>query len=549
MIRIGDTPIYLVNTQLNDAPPEDIKLEWDLAGLRENRVISRREFDRVMSRWRSERTQRREEVAELLEQLQQIPGGSPVIIGGDFAAQPDAAEMRLMVDSSGYLDAYAVGRDSGRPTWDTENNTAIRYAASLADADGDTLTGYDLLMALYNQRSRRVDYLLLNRRFTPEDVHESRLVLDLPEQGLYPSDHFGVQADILLSDALRGAPRLPKEVVPPLKPIFETLPVASYDKDLGLGLGFRSVLVGASGSAESFELTLFQSTEGEGWYRFGISWPDQQLRQHKQYPFGLDLSVDYRKMIRARFYGVGQQAPSENLEYYTREPIEVALNASTGVTPSVVAWAGVRYRRIENRNVVEGGLLEQTTPAFSTSAVITTSLTAGIRYDTRDSHVNPTHGYVFSGEAEIAPHTGVSNALYSRLAFNAKHYWRLWYPTTTIALQAGIDGLVGDHVPVQILLPLGGPTTLRGAALDRYLDKVVAVLNAEARFPIVWRFGAVVGLDMGRAWSGYDKLGVTGWKINPVAGLRFHWDRLILRADVGFGDEDPMIWVGFGQAF
>jgi hypothetical protein len=84
---------------------------------------------------------------------------------------------------------------------------------------------------------------------------------------------------------------------------------------------------------------------------------------------------------------------------------------------------------------------------------------------------------------------------------------------------------------------------------DRYLDKVSALVNAEIRFPIVWRFGGIAGIDAGKVWSGIGRLDFPRWVWNPVAGIRFYWDRIIVRADFGFGKETTGFYLNFGQLF
>jgi hemolysin activation/secretion protein len=119
-----------------------------------------------------------------------------------------------------------------------------------------------------------------------------------------------------------------------------------------------------------------------------------------------------------------------------------------------------------------------------------------------------------------------------------------------LALRLAIQGLSspGD-LPVQVLLPIGGNATLRGSPQDRFLDKVAAIGNAELRFPIFWRFGAIGGLDAGKVWSSFGKLDVQRWAVNPTVGLRFYMDTFLVRLDIGFGSETTGFYLNFGHIF
>ncbi len=90
---------------------------------------------------------------------------------------------------------------------------------------------------------------------------------------------------------------------------------------------------------------------------------------------------------------------------------------------------------------------------------------------------------------------------------------------------------------------------MRGSPQDRYFDKVSAVVNAELRFPIFWRFGGVVGLDFGKVWSALRGFDLHRWAVNPTAGLRFHMKTFVVRVDVGFGKETTGLYFNFGHVF
>jgi outer membrane protein insertion porin family len=128
-------------------------------------------------------------------------------------------------------------------------------------------------------------------------------------------------------------------------------------------------------------------------------------------------------------------------------------------------------------------------------------------------------------------------------------YSILFYPKSVLALRFGGQSLFGENLPVQFLLPLGGSRTLRGSPQDRYLDKSHLLLNAEIRFPIVWRLGGVVGLDTGKVWPSLADVDFRDWVFNPTLGLRFTMKTFVVRLDVGFGKEATGFYFNFGHLF
>jgi len=153
------------------------------------------------------------------------------------------------------------------------------------------------------------------------------------------------------------------------------------------------------------------------------------------------------------------------------------------------------------------------------------------------------------GEAEFAPNSALSNVAFTRLAAWFQHYSILFYPKTVLTLWLGVQGLIGDDLPVHVLLPIGGNSILRGSPQDRYLDRITAVFNAELRFPIFWRFGSVLALDAGKVWSSLTSIDLNCWALNPTAGLRFYFETFVVRPDVGFGKETSGFYLNFGHIF
>ena len=322
-----------------------------------------------------------------------------------------------------------------------------------------------------------------------------------------------------------------------------------YDTDVGFGYGAKGFFLNHFGLNESFDILLFNSTKGERYYRLVVSLPDFERRQRKVYPLAVDLVIEYDKWIKNNFFGVGNTSSFSDREYYTREPLDISLALSRGFTSSLVGQVGWRYKTVRNFNFSEESRLRNLPPALNASRVSYASVFFTLRYDTRDSYINPSHGSVLQGEAEVVPHSGLENVTFTRLSAWAQHYTELFIPKTVLALRLGMQGLTGGDLPVQVLLPIGGSTTLRGSPQDRYLDKVSAVANAEVRFPIIWRFGGVAGFDFGKVWGELKDFDLRRWAVNPVAGLRFYMNTFVVRCDVGFGKETTGLYFNFGQVF
>lgn len=108
--------------------------------------------------------------------------GLPIVLCGDFNAEPESTEMRYLrgqhalSDKSFYMmDAWRVANETGR---------------------GDTFTRQTSYRS-YRQFDQRLDYIYVER--VPEDrvrVSHCSVVCDKPSHGIYPSDHFGIYMEL-----------------------------------------------------------------------------------------------------------------------------------------------------------------------------------------------------------------------------------------------------------------------------------------------------------------------------------------------------------------
>lgn len=520
-IKINDEPIYLINVHLSAAPPFNSK------------GVNRRE----------------EEVNSLMQHVSELSKNYPVILAGDFNITPESEEIQSLINEGNFCDTFSKNISSKEFTWDARTNSNISFSTQHTDVSGELLDEEGRLSADYDSLPRRIDYIFLNDKFSQDDVIETEIVLDSFIEGVFASDHFGVYSKVNLNRVINESQKEPITLFPLNDKTLEPLPILSYDTDVGFGYGVKAFFLNYLGLNESFDMVLFNSTKGERWYRFVFSIPDFELRQGKVYPFALDLIVDYDKWIKNSFFGIGNNSKFEDREFYTREPLEISLTASRGFSQHFVGQVGLKFKSIRNFNFSDTSKLVYLPPKINSETARYTSLFLNLRYDTRNSFINPSRGLVLQAEVEYATSLDFTNSSFTRLAGTIQHYSVLFYPKTVLALRLNLQGLIGDNLPVQTLLSIGGNNTLRGYPQDRFLDKISAVANAELRFPIFWRFGGIAGVDVGRVWNKFSEINLTQWTMNPNIGLRFYMDTFIVRLDVGFGKEITGFYFNFGHMF
>lgn len=552
-IIFNDTPIYLVNVHLTASPPKSPHLASKFENLVIKNEISRDKYIRGLQIWDSREERRINEVKKLMSYISELQPESPIIVAGDFNAVPDSKAIQLFQtkgdSSKGFFDVYPFGNSRRQYSWDPSDNQNISFSSRKTNAKGIPWKGYDRLNSMEAEIPRRIDYIFLSNLFHPENVIDCHIVLDSSVNEIQASDHYGVFAEINLDRILQTSLKEFKTVTPIEETKLELLPILMYDTNVGFGYGAKIFCINSLKLNESFDLVLFNSTKGERWYRLAFSWPDFERRQGKVCPIAFDLLIDYDKWIKYSFFGIGNDSKFEDREFYTREPFELRFALSRGFSTCFVGQIGAGYKTIRNFNFSENSRLINLQPELNRSRVNVASLFANLRYDTRDSFINPSSGLVLQGEAEFAPNMSLSNVAFTRLSIWFQHYYTLFYPKTVMALRLGLQSLIGENLPVQVLLPIGGNRTLRGFPQDRFLGKTSAVFNAELRFPICWRLGGVFALDAGKVWNSLKEIDLSRWAANPTVGLRLYMDTFVVRADIGFGKNTTGFYFNFGHIF
>lgn len=548
-VTVDRTPVIIVGVHLVAAPPVDSALQVEFMDLCSKEGIATAEYNSVLDKWREGAARQKNEVARLLTHLKEFPGDTPVVVAGDFNATPDSPPIGDFLREGKFWDTFAGDSARDVMTWDVRTNKNIVYSTNFIDARGDSLSPYERLCALYDNRPRKIDYIFLSNQFIERDVVRAEVTMDSLSNGLYGSDHFGIAVDLDLGRVATTVRQESPTVTSSTESTFEPLPIASYDTDVGLGYGAKAFLLNKFGGNESFDCVAFNSTKGERWYRLVFSLPDFELRQGKIYPLAFDLIVDYDKWIKNSFFGIGNRSQFSSREYYSREPLDVSITLSRGFSPHFVSQGGVRYRSVRNFNFSDTSVLAELPPLANSATASYQSVFFNVRYDTRNSFVNPSLGDVAECDVEEAFHTSFNNSQFTKVSFALQHYFILFFPTTVLAIRAMGQGVMGDNLPVQLLSSVGGNSTVRGSPQDRFLDNISAVVNSELRFPLAWRFGGVVGVDAGKVWSSLAKIDVSRWAANPTAGLRLYMETFVVRFDVGFGHETTGVYFNFGQIF
>lgn len=128
-------------------------------------------------------------LAELIEERAPVGKTFPPILMGDFNAEPDSDEIRFLRGLA-CLDGQSV---FFADAWTYAGNTT----------PGFTFDRRNPYAARAHEPPRRIDYIFVrgpDSQWAGEPL-ETKVVLDAPEDGVWPSDHFGVYTEIRAGQA------------------------------------------------------------------------------------------------------------------------------------------------------------------------------------------------------------------------------------------------------------------------------------------------------------------------------------------------------------
>ena len=376
--------------------------------------------------------------------------------------------------------------------------------------------------------------------------------------------------------------------------IFERFLVSSFvapqfffEQDVGAGAGIALTDIDFRSRRRREFLGAFFSYTTEGQQNYRLIW--RRWIHHQDLPPGgvileersrIDAFGGYEKSLTRRFFGSGPDTRARDETSYTDEVIDLGGRADFALPQAGGDWIATIGGRWESHNLAPGHVSGRPTTDDVFPELFEAGdghrsvvLSAGLRYDTRDSQHQPYAGYQL-GVFVDAPvwqstgDTGIVTTAFGNVAFRVPPLFHRGGdeqeenpPTDTLALGFAVQASAGDLAFYQ-RPSLGGSHTLRGYIANRFTDDSSWHAVAEYRFWVIPRGFAVtdtirierVGMalfyEAGTVADSLEALPAAHVHTSYGVGLRFSLERTaVFRADVGVSREDVNVTVGFGLSF
>jgi hypothetical protein len=365
------------------------------------------------------------------------------------------------------------------------------------------------------------------------------------------------------------------------------VPVFFFKSDVGAGGGLSLTDIDFRGQRrrEFATTTLTYTTEGQ--QNYGFLW--RRWLDHRDLPGGgviqeersfVRAFVGYTKTLTRRFFGFGPDTLPSDESSYSEEVAALDLAYQKSLPEAGDNWVVEAGVRVETRNLGDGLVdgVPDTQDAFPVEFADgddTSSLwlSAGLRYDTRDSQANPYHGWSLGAWYSGAPLvSGAGNGSLYGVESNAAFTLPPLFhdggddqeenpPTDVLAFTFQAQDSSGD-LPFWALANLGGSSRLRGYIANRWTDEASWFAAGEYRFAIVprgfaldervraERLSLALFYELGAVAPGAGELDDAEVRDSVGLGLRLGLERSAqFRFDVGFSDEDTIFTLLYGLSF
>jgi outer membrane protein assembly factor BamA len=252
------------------------------------------------------------------------------------------------------------------------------------------------------------------------------------------------------------------------------------------------------------------------------------------------------------FYGIGNEHILDFEEQYTKREFDVDLEVMKKITDTWQAALVYEFSHFQIKKLEKNGLLAIGDIPGSEDN-ITSGVGLSLSYDKRDSDTYPQNGCLYNFKSVLFSDIFASDYSFIRSEIDLRQYLSI-FPNQTLAFQ-GYLSTISDEVPFNRMSYLND--NMRAITANKFIDRHSIIFRIENRIfpwsnPLLERFGLIAFLETGEVAGSMEEFSLNGFKLSYGAGLRISFlmnDRLNVRLDIGFGEQNTSLSMGSREEF
>ncbi|MBT0812557.1 BamA/TamA family outer membrane protein [Litoribacter ruber] len=237
-----------------------------------------------------------------------------------------------------------------------------------------------------------------------------------------------------------------------------------------------------------------------------------------------------------KFYGIGNDLPAEQEEFYATRYFYMHLNYEREVLPRLYVGPRYEFRADDIYEKEQEGILDRGLVPGSAGQRLS-GLGLKVNWDSRNNIFQPTRGsfHQFS-YMTFQPFLG-SNFTFDQFDVDFRKYVG-FKNQNVLALQSWWSFTTGGP-PFQHVSLIGGSDLMRGYFEGRYRDNLAMVQQAEYRFKVYRNLGMVAFGSAGQVADRFSTYSFSRMRYGAGVGFRYRLNSegLNIRLDLAYGDQ------------
>ncbi len=252
------------------------------------------------------------------------------------------------------------------------------------------------------------------------------------------------------------------------------------------------------------------------------------------------------------FFGIGNEYIEGSEEQYTKLELDIDLEILKKVTDNWQVAPVYELSHFQIKEMEEDGLLANNDVPGNEDN-LTSGIGISLSYDTSDSDTYPQNGCLYNFRSVLFSNIFASDYSFIRSEIDLRQYLSI-FSNQTLAFQ-GYFSTISDEVPFHKMSYLDD--NMRAITANKFIDRHTIIFRIENRIfpfsnPLLERFGFVTFIETGEVAGDLEDLSINRLKLSYGAGLRISFlmnDRLNVRLDIGFGEQNQSLSMGSREEF